>query len=492
MASFSDGVIADSVAVLNLELRGPAPSGEANHAARKAVVDQINSDPSIPLGVKGAIDKLARVEANIESLRTICWEKDGIAGMPVLDIILERLCTRSMIAGTEQASGGSPLVTVEPFPSNFLETDNWDKLLDDVVEYVLSAYVIIRPEGGRWRIESPLSNTSVVLHDPETFRLVMTLVRPHSGRELRALSKRSCSRLLLPTLAFAGILHDVDKDDPGDKSLWDYHDLLFHSRSRLGRHGYGYGGTFRGIGSYPAPDAVMPIAYEKRVSLPRPNIDHLRESDPPFARVLEDRRSIRQFGDAPLRLEQLGEFLFRSCRTKAVSSEAGEWQTALRPSPGGGAVHELEVYPLIRQCEGISSGLYYYHPQRHELCLVQAPNAATERLLQSAWYTLGKAGHPPVLFLITARFDRVFWKYESMGYALVLKDLGALYQTMYLTATAMGLASCALGGGDSDLFAEASGRPYYREGAVGEFVLGTRSTGVKNGYLDTVSHQQMR
>lgn len=228
MASFSDGVIADSVAVLNLELRGPVPSGEANHAARKAVVDQINSDPS-----RGAIDKLAGVEANIESLRAICWEKDGIAGMPVLDIILERLCTRSMIAGTEQASGGSPLVTVEPFPSNFLETDNWDKLLDDVVEYVLSAYVIIRPEGGRWRIESPLSNTSVVLHDPETFRLVMTLVRPHSGRELSALSKRSCSRLLLPTLAFAGILHDVDKDDPGDESLWDYHDLLFHSRSRL-------------------------------------------------------------------------------------------------------------------------------------------------------------------------------------------------------------------------------------------------------------------
>jgi hypothetical protein len=45
---------------------------------------------------------------------------------------------------------------------------------------------------------------------------------------------------------------------------------------------------------------------------------------------------------------------------------------------------------------------------------------------------------------------------------------------MYLVATAMRLAACALGGGDSDLFARASGLDYYEEGAVGEFILGSR------------------
>jgi hypothetical protein len=44
---------------------------------------------------------------------------------------------------------------------------------------------------------------------------------------------------------------------------------------------------------------------------------------------------------------------------------------------------------------------------------------------------------------------------------------------MYLVATAMGLAPCALGGGDSDLFAQASGLDYLAESAVGEFILGS-------------------
>jgi hypothetical protein len=45
---------------------------------------------------------------------------------------------------------------------------------------------------------------------------------------------------------------------------------------------------------------------------------------------------------------------------------------------------------------------------------------------------------------------------------------------MYLAATAMGLAPCALGAGDSDLFARATGIDYYAETSVGEFLLGSR------------------
>jgi hypothetical protein len=39
----------------------------------------------------------------------------------------------------------------------------------------------------------------------------------------------------------------------------------------------------------------------------------------------------------------------------------------------------------------------------------------------------------------------------------------------------MGLAACALGGGDSDLFAAAAGTDYYTESSVGEFILGSRA-----------------
>jgi oxazoline/thiazoline dehydrogenase len=46
-----------------------------------------------------------------------------------------------------------------------------------------------------------------------------------------------------------------------------------------------------------------------------------------------------------------------------------------------------------------------------------------------------------------------------------------LYQTIYLAATAMGLAPCAIGGADADLFARAAGTDYYAETSVGEFLL---------------------
>jgi hypothetical protein len=45
----------------------------------------------------------------------------------------------------------------------------------------------------------------------------------------------------------------------------------------------------------------------------------------------------------------------------------------------------------------------------------------------------------------------------------------------------MGLAPCALGGGHSDLFAEAAGLDYYAETSVGEFILGTRMDASRAG-----------
>jgi len=93
-----------------------------------------------------------------------------------------------------------------------------------------------------------------------------------------------------------------------------------------------------------------------------------------------------------------------------------------------------------------------------------------------AYYAADEQGVPQVLIILTARFQRVSWKYNAMAYALVLKDVGVLYQTMYLVATAMGLAPCALGGGDSDLFAAVAGTNYYAETSVGEFILGSKAS----------------
>ena len=64
--------------------------------------------------------------------------------------------------------------------------------------------------------------------------------------------------------------------------------------------------------------------------------------------------------------------------------------------------------------------------------------------------------------------------YESIAYSLILKHVGSLHQTMYLMATAMDIAPCALGSGNAELFAKVARTNYYGESSVGEFMLGRR------------------
>jgi SagB-type dehydrogenase family enzyme len=171
--------------------------------------------------------------------------------------------------------------------------------------------------------------------------------------------------------------------------------------------------------------------------------------------------------------DQLGEFLYRTARYQQVMTD-GSVEFALRPAPCGGALQELEVYVVVARCEGLEAGVYHYQPDVHRLARIAEPSALTDRLIEECRWTADNGPEPQVCLQIAARCDRVFWKYESMAYALILKNLGALYATMYLVATAMDLAPCALGGGDSELWARIAGTDPMREPLVGEFLLGSR------------------
>jgi SagB-type dehydrogenase family enzyme len=78
---------------------------------------------------------------------------------------------------------------------------------------------------------------------------------------------------------------------------------------------------------------------------------------------------------------------------------------------------------------------------------------------------------PDVLVTLAARFQRFAWKYEGMAYRVMLLNAGVVIQTMYLVATAMGLAPCALGTGDSTTFATAAGLDPIAETSIAEFAL---------------------
>jgi SagB-type dehydrogenase family enzyme len=211
------------------------------------------------------------------------------------------------------------------------------------------------------------------------------------------------------------------------------------------------------------------------VGLYRPDLEALGRSDRPLAAVLEERRSIRTHNDDdPITAHQLGELLYR-CAGQRSRGEDGRPELVSRPYPSGGGKYELELYPVVRHVDGLASGMYHYDPIGHQLRLVRGPGPEVDRLLQGAMWASVTSAQPQVLIVVAARFGRLTSTYEQLAYSLILKHVGVLYQTMYLVATAMGLAPCGLGAGDAMAFADATALEYTAEGSVGEFMLGSRT-----------------
>jgi SagB-type dehydrogenase family enzyme len=359
--------------------------------------------------------------------------------------------------------------------------------------YRLSRFAYLRREGETLVLESPMAHARVVLHDPRVAAVVSVLAGPSTVRDLAARAvdlADDAIRLVLGLLIASRMVEDADTDLAGadggpvvsSGDTWEFHDLLFHARSRRGRCDAPSGATYRLSGRMEMPPAVKPAPAGELYRLFRPDLDRLSVEDPPLSRVMGDRRSIREYGPKPVSARQLGEFLYRVARIRdeqdvVIQTPHGPLPMAIaaRPYPSGGALYELEFYAAIADCDGLDSGLYYYEPRGHGLIRVVGPSAELDGLIRDAADSAGvPAESVQVLLVLTARVPRIAWKYASIAYSLILKHVGVAYQTMYLAATAMGLAPCALGCGDSDAFARAAGTDYYAETSVGEFLLGSR------------------
>lgn len=331
----------------------------------------------------------------------------------------------------------------------------------------------IRKERAHMIIESTVCGAQIELADPRLFLVPAMLIDPHSVSDLVRSTGLPLEWVgaLVAWLFNIGAAYIADHVPEEGSSYWSFADRLFHARSRKGRHVGGYGSTFPLRGKISDPPACTAGRGGPKILLSRPDLNVLMENDPPFTAVFEGRRSLRNHSSISLTAEELGHFLYRSARIReCIRGESYEFTS--RPYPSGGALYELELYVLVNQCEGLEASLYWYDVQNHSLELVSVPSPETDELSRAAGRSAGTANTPQVLIILSARFSRVFWKYESMGYALILKNVGALYQSLYLVATAMGLAPCALGGGDSQAFCSATGKNFWEESSVGEFILG--------------------
>ena len=324
----------------------------------------------------------------------------------------------------------------------------------------LDRFACLRRGDGGWLVESPLCGARVRLAG------LADLDAPIVRR----------------ALAGSGFLAGAPGDGGGARgealTQWEFHDLLFHTHSRRGFHRDPMGASFPYIGQIPPPPARRDRWPGERIALARAPNDTGGES---FAEVIERRRSIRHYDESrPISARDLGALLDRAARVRSfetvtignIAGKTSPFEISHRPYPNGGASYELEIYPVIDRCDGLDTGLYHYDAAEHALARIAGRTPEVDGVFADARVATGGLANPQIVLLIAARFSRVMWKYKAISYGVTLRNTGALYQTLYLAATELGLSPCGIGSGDAMRFARITGLDPVIEGAVGDFILG--------------------
>ena len=397
-----------------------------------------------------------------------------------IGLLVQRLARHGLLEyRLGRSPNGEDLVVIEP-----QVVDYWPQApqLGNAEALVLSRFAFMRRRGNEMVVESPRAGALFKICDPKIAAAIARLSTPQQIKALRQLEGFPGVELLALLLDCQILFKVGAGGEPGLRlaecdhslALWDFHDLLFHTRSTKGRHGNPLGGVYPYVGVIPPLPAVRPSWPGKKVDLRKFSAAH-PEATSPIAKLLRERHSTRSFDDQrPITLPELAQFLDGTARVLSRSNMKLDLDGdhTVRPYPSAGASHELELYLAVNLCEGLARGFYHYDAAAHVLAPIGVPANELEALLAEAEGAMGAPAAPQILITIAARFGRISWKYSSIAYALILKDVGVLTQTLYLMATDMGLGGCAIGITNIDLFAKMTGVEFHVEGPVGQFAIG--------------------
>jgi SagB-type dehydrogenase family enzyme len=374
-----------------------------------------------------------------------------------IDLLVRRLARHGLLEYCLSSRNDVDQVIIEPQVADY-----WPRTpqLGDADVLVLSRFAYLRRRGSEMVLESPRAGALFKICDPKIATAIAILSTPQQIKQLRRQDGFPGVELLA-LLVDCQIVFKIDA--VGNKGL---------------RSAEGDDNAYAGM--IALPPAVRPPWPGQKIDLRKLSAGH---SEPlsPAAKLLRERHSTRIFNNQrPMMLAELARFLDGTARVQARWSDkldlGGEddpvIEYATRPYPSGGGCWELELYLAVDKCEGLARGFYHYDAGAHGLVPIVVRTHELDGLLTRAKFAMDAPAAPQILITIAARFGRISWKYSSLAYALILKDVGVLVQTLYLMATDMGLGACAIGSVDINLFAKMTGIEFHVEGPVGQIAIG--------------------
>jgi len=183
--------------------------------------------------------------------------------------------------------------------------------------------------------------------------------------------------------------------------------------------------------STPAPTISPSTEGEVTMKLPSVRCD----SNVSLEKTLLERRSVRDYADAPLTLEELSQLLW-ACQ--GITNSIG-----FRTAPSAGALYPLEVYAVVGNVKDLAAGIYRYEPEGHQITRTTAGDKRSQLADSALGQSMIEGG--AVSFVITAVYERTTGKYGERGIRYVHMEVGHAGQNLCLEAVALGLGAVTVG-----------------------------------------------
>lgn len=175
------------------------------------------------------------------------------------------------------------------------------------------------------------------------------------------------------------------------------------------------------------PPSPAPV----RLKLPDPRL----KSGVSLEETLHGRRSVREYADEALTLEEVSQLLW------AAQGITAAWGGRTAPSAGG--LYPLELYVAAGNVKELGAGVYKYNPEGHELTKVRDGDVRAQLAEAALGQRCVKEG--AIDIVIAAVYQRTTKKYGDRGVRYVHMEAGHAAQNIYLQAAALNLGMVTVG-----------------------------------------------
>jgi SagB-type dehydrogenase family enzyme len=155
-------------------------------------------------------------------------------------------------------------------------------------------------------------------------------------------------------------------------------------------------------------------------------------------KAIKQRRTVRSFSNKPISSQQFSQILWSA---QGITDD----REFKRAAPSGGALYPSDVYAVVGEncVETFTPGVYHYNPSSHSVSMVAGGDRRKDvarASLRQMWMA-----DAPVIFVVTAEYDRICTKYGKRGIRYALIEMGHIGQNVFLQSQALGLEAGIVG-----------------------------------------------